>query len=181
MSPPNNIRICVPIGFASQLAQPPQQALPNLDTIYPYSSGNPPGTPTTRTNDSPNTAISQSWGEYAQSFHATMYLLWTPSPTGFLPACPNGVACTVPIPLGSVNWQFGADPINTLAQQTSNNTTWLFNYPQPGTSGVAAPQGFQVFNFGSSPSFPFDYPTWTNVVSTMQDIDDPAYYSCVSK
>jgi hypothetical protein len=117
-----------------------------LDNTYPYQNN------TSSTNDSPGIELLPSDGEGAESFNATMYLLWTPNAAS---GCTNGSACTIPVPLGYVSWTFSGDAINTLTNQSSTNTTWIKS------CGQGSANAFQT----SSPSqSSFGYPAWTNVI-----------------
>jgi hypothetical protein len=112
-----------------------------LDNFYPY----PPASPTT-TNDSPNNVLTANLGELQRSFNANMYLMWKPTAD---PACTDGASCTIPVPLGSVNWGWSGDAINTLSTTTGvNGTTWKLSC---GTSANA-------FQASSA------YPRWNNTV-----------------
>jgi hypothetical protein len=67
-----------------------------------------------------------------------MYLMWTPTED---PGCTGGAACTIPVPLGYVNWAVGATA-------TLQSDKWV-----PSGSGSA-----NAFVASSS------YPTWTSWV-----------------
>jgi hypothetical protein len=142
---------------------------PGLDNWYPYKTD--PGQPNT-TNDSPgmNLAAFDShdaqipMGEGAESFVATMYLMWDPAlPSGCLTAStnPEGQStpshCTsIPIPVGNVSWGFGGDAINSLTNQPSTSTTWILN------GGCSAPNPAQP-----QPVTSTTFPQWNNAVHNL--------------
>ena len=106
----------VPLGGA---ADPSNNALNQLDGIYPYPVLSP-----TRTEDSPNMVFSGGLGEASIAFDATMYVLWDPAlPAGCIPAwsdntkpfyTPHPSTCSsIPVPLGSVQWTWSACAINS--------------------------------------------------------------------
>jgi hypothetical protein len=130
---------------------------------YPYSSvesSQGASIPNNIARDNPEAPLSQSWGEFARSFSATMYLMWTPTASS---ACPsnNGNICTIPIPLGSVNqnlpWNFSGDAINTLSTIASGisgtTTTWRLNY-----NGQPPTPAFQAILPNTNPNQSF--PAW---------------------
>jgi hypothetical protein len=129
---------CIPESFASD----PKHS-PELDTRYPADTG-------LSTNDNPAISLDSTIGEMSRTLSATMYLMWTPNADSL---CTSGSACTIPVPLGYVNWNFCGDSINTLAQQ-SNSTTWILNRqsetPSPAPFDASAP----------SPQNNYSYPTW---------------------
>ncbi len=108
-----------------------------LDKSYPYGDpygAQPIGTVSTTkiTNDtaqdSPYIPLPPIWGEVKRAFSATMYLMWDPAlPVG----CKPGYTCTsIPIPLGSLNWQWTGDAINTLQPQVNQDVLfplWVKN------------------------------------------------------
>lgn len=142
-SPPANSQTCVPSGFVTSSS-------PELDNTYPYHMFNPPDS----TLDAPAQEPLPQEGEAARSFSANMYLVWTPSADS---RCPSGNACTIPVPLGSVSWQYFADATNTLANQT-NGTTWLPSEGQGQYPGLGSANPFQPVNLAA---FPYGYPMWT--------------------
>lgn len=113
-----------------------------LDNYYPYPiiSGSP-----NVTNDSPGMELLSTFGEGAESFSATMYLMWDPAlPSGCSPATtvgdpetgavtmtPSHCTGSIPIPIGNVTWGFSGNGLNTLKSQTSTNTTWILNCGAP--------------------------------------------------
>jgi hypothetical protein len=145
--PPANRQTCVPSGFYLSSS-------PELDNVYPY-----PGTSYTAT-DSPGQALITYVGETARSFSATMYLLWTPQGDS---RCPSGNACVIPVPLGSVSWQYFADATNTLVNQT-NGTTWIPSSgqgPNGQYAGLGSANEFQDNIITNQTVSPFGYPIWT--------------------
>jgi hypothetical protein len=78
--------------------------------------------------DSPFSALAVGQGEFSRSFSATMYLEWVPIADG---SCTAGSICTVPVPLGSVNWQWQGSATDTLRPETDTNGVayklWLHN------------------------------------------------------
>jgi hypothetical protein len=132
------------------VATPPQSAapfVPGLDNTYPYGGTN-------STNDSPGIALDTSQNELAETFSATMYLLWTPpGPSG----C-SGSECTVPVPLGSIAWGFNGDAVNQQQLDVTNaDQTWVVSCGQP----LPAEPTFQQGNSSNS------YPTWTAVAKNV--------------
>jgi hypothetical protein len=116
-------------------------------------------------------------GEVADSFNATMYLMWDPTLPGQGQAQPCSAAsnlwsteadnwdptpstCTgsIPVPIAFTNWGYRGDAINTLQYQMNNGTTWMLNCPlnppAPPTPTVT-PTNPKAYNFG--------YPFWTSV------------------
>jgi hypothetical protein len=139
------VRYCVDSAFLSDTS-------PALDTSYPTDTG-------PAADDSPSVPLQASTlsngniGEIAGGVKFTMYSMWTPNAAS---GCTNGAACTVPVPLGTVSWQYSGDAINTLTQQTSNGTNWTI--APPGCASPGAP-GTAPFRPGAS------YPQWTRPVS----------------
>jgi len=142
----------------------PNPSNPQLDKEYPYSatlnSSPNPLIPNDIATDNPTsrTAMDQRVAEFARSFTATMYLLWTPTANNTCQSL-NGNACTIPVPLGSINpnagWHFVGDTINALNTTGAvNGTTWIMQYnPQP-----ARPQFQQNTNPSTAQNSGF--PTW---------------------
>jgi hypothetical protein len=139
--------LVIPSGDTST----PNNASSQLDGTYPYFNG---PNYSNATWDSPGLGLLHDWGEGAESFNATMYVLWDPAlPVGCIPAwtdtqttpyyTPHASTCTsIPIPLGSVQWGWSACAINALAPAAGSGTTpsWFL---QCGTgsgnsSGVAS-------------------------------------------
>jgi hypothetical protein len=69
----------------------------------------------------------------ADFFKATAYLMWTPN-AAF--EC-TGAACTIPVPLATLDWSWGADAINTLKNQPDNGSTWMLTGCQTCSNGLA--------------------------------------------
>ena len=133
---------------------------PALDLGYPYgynSSGNPLGTVTTThgvtndtSQDSPYSVLPSLYGELARYFTATMYVMWVPPAD---PRCNNGIACTIPAPIGSISWKAAGDAINTLQPWSGSgytDTVWVKSCQNP-----PAASGFQTSSA---------YPTWSTVI-----------------
>jgi len=142
----------------------PLNASNQLDGTYPYAFGGPPNA----TWDSPGRGLLSSWGEAAEPFTATMYVLWDPAipPTGqqtCTPAwtdtttspyyTPHASTCTsTPIPLGSVQWHWSACAINALAAAGGEITPSWFKQCGTGSgnsSGVAS--GYPEWSSGTGP------------------------------
>jgi len=128
---------------------------PPLDARYPAYYGTL-GSNQAQFWDSPDVATSP---EVARNFAATTYLMWDPS----LPAgCTPGVNCTssIPVPLGTLTWQWSGDGIDTLSSTLGQNgSTSILNY-----GGSSASQ-LQL----SSPcadTMNYCYPTWKTVIPT---------------
>jgi hypothetical protein len=135
---------------------PPSDAIsstPELDGGYPYgvlSNGQPLGNVTTTnvTNDtatdSPFIALAVAQGELSRSFNATMYLMWVPNAASGCSATANN-PCTVPIPLGSVNWQWQGSATDTLRQAVDTHaviySVWILNGCSPQQSNGGFQQG----------------------------------------
>jgi len=116
---------------------PTPGVFPGLDTGYPYSTVN---LALTTAYDNPWVSLPTSgYNKVSRAFSAKMNLMWTPTPDA---AC-TGAACTIPVPLGSVNWKVSATA--TL----NAGGTWV-----PSGGGSA---GAFVANTA--------YPTWTNWVT----------------
>lgn len=156
LQPPGVAVACTPFGTPG---------LPNLDNSYPYGQGinpspvtTPCATPTQQciTNsqavDSPAGPLPFVNGERQRIFSATMYLEWIPNAD--LSGCGFGADCTIPVPMGTIPWQWEGDAINTLKQQP-NTTNWKFSGGCP--KNIGQPQ-FQNANVG----FPaFGYASWS--------------------
>jgi hypothetical protein len=105
---------------------------PFLDTLYPYDTGS-------TTDDSPRTVLDSTTSkELIRNFSAIMYLMWTPPEASW---CQNGSACTIPVPLGSVHWQWSGDAVYNSVSQA-----WTLN------SSTKSADPFQSSNA---------FPTWT--------------------
>jgi len=137
------VRYCVNSVFSADTS-------PALDRGYPTDVG--PGT-----DDSPSVPLQASTptngniGEIAGGAKFMMYPMWTPAAAS---GCVNGNACTVPVPLGTVTWQYSGDAINALTPQP-NGTDWTLGPPgcaSPNTTGAAP------FTPGTS------YPGWNRVL-----------------
>jgi hypothetical protein len=93
-----------------------------VDTHYPTYQGDVPYLP----NDSPSVSLTPVLKELSTSFSATMYLMWT-----------SGLKNAIPVPLGSLQWQFSGDAILTDAKtnqwiiQSGNGSAGAF---QPNTT-----------------------------------------------
>jgi hypothetical protein len=122
---------------------------PVLDNRYPYGSTYSVNATNDLVVDVPALPLCQQWGEAARSFSATMYLLWTPDAGAS--GCSGG-ACTIPIPLGSVNWQWSGDAINTLLPFLPSGAGYTVAAP-----GCGSP--LQTAGFVSASM----YPSWTAV------------------
>jgi len=124
---------CVPSFFA-------QDPSPELDSQYPTAAG-------FTFQDAPATYGLQSAyvgdvaGEEKASKSFSTYLMWNPNLQG-----------SIPVPLGSVSWQYACDAVNALTGQ-SNNTTWTLACATPQTPGSVQ------FSPGTS------YPQWTKVAA----------------
>jgi hypothetical protein len=99
----------------------PSSGSPKLDNTYPYSIVTTTNVTNDGANDSPSVPLPPPWGELARSFSANMYLMWVPPA---LSGCSNGTSCTIPVPLGSFQWSWSGDGINTL--MPSNNSGVVF-------------------------------------------------------
>jgi hypothetical protein len=100
---------------------PPTSAGTGLDGIYPY-----PQLSNISTADTPaRSDLLAGLGEAAETFSAKMYVLWDPTlPAGCTPATTNtsqqiytssqSTCTSIPVPLASVIWTWGACAINQL-------------------------------------------------------------------
>lgn len=144
-----------------------------LDSSYPY--GFLPdrtrlgGVYTSNVNDdtskdSPNINLLQRYGEVRRDFTATMYLMWNPT----LPAAncnPNDIipplSCTsIPVPLGTLSWQWTGDAINTLQPQQNRFAAYVFWNECCGTGSKPA----LFVQSDSSPGNNYGFPTWQTTV-----------------
>ncbi|WP_263416482.1 hypothetical protein [Terriglobus albidus] len=145
----------------------PNNASNQLDGTYPYASGiNPNGTYSSNaTWDSPGRGLLHSWGEAAEPFRATMYVLWDPAlPAGCIPAWVDTTidpykphasqGCTsIPIPLGSVQWSWSACAINALAPAPGGGTTpsWFLQCGTGSGNTAGAGSGYPQWLSGTGP------------------------------
>jgi hypothetical protein len=133
---------------------------PMLDKTYPYEYPYGTGSTVTTSNggvtndtamDSPLTDLVDNNGEMARSFTAVMYLEWLPTADN---SCTDGTACTIPAPLGSIQWQWAGDAINTLLQGVPIN-------------GGTVPYHVWTLNCGTNPTPNFQQggslPVWSAV------------------
>ncbi len=128
-----------------------------LDNVYPYSSGAANSSAGFLTGDSPATPL--AYKELAQTFIATMYLLWDPTLDAMGQSTCSAASVTqagvptpsncasIPVPIGSIGWKWKGDVIDTLQAQ-SNGTDYTLS------CGTKAPSGWV-----SSSS----YPVWQSV------------------
>jgi hypothetical protein len=127
-----------------------------LDKQYPASAG-------LSSQDSPAGPISNDQ-ELNRIFTATMYLLWDPTlsaagqSTCRAAAPPNSAStcASIPVPIGYVSWGFAADVIQTLKNQVSTGTTWIFN-----CSSISPPSPSFHSITNVSQENGYGYPTWT--------------------
>jgi hypothetical protein len=137
---------------------------PELDGTYPYGNGTGAvytvSNPNDTAIDGPGNTLPDIYGEWQDSMNATMYLSWVP---GLSAACTAGNGCTIPVPLGSLNWWWAGDAINALQPQT-NLTDWVLSC---GTNacGQNRQQPSITFQTAAPSSDPnYSYPTWANTV-----------------
>jgi hypothetical protein len=73
-----------------------------------------------------------------------------------LTGCPAGNACTIPVPLGSVDWAWWGDAINTLIEGSfaAGVPSWAKH--------DASPAGDSIFVPDSS------FPTWNSTITAQQ-------------
>ena len=98
-----------------------------------------------RFRDNPDFSLQTSYGAVTNvtavndsPFSATMYLMWTPPAAS---GCPNGSACTIPVPLGSVTWQWAGD-----ATYNSSSQTWSVKSGSGSANAFAASNSFPSWN-----------------------------------
>lgn len=112
----NGVIRCIPTSFAADPS-------PELDEQYPYTTG-----PTM--SDAPAIILGPAYtgdvaGEVQFTNSFSTYLMWNPN----LPE-------SIPVPLGSVAWQWACDAVNALTGQ-SNGTNWIRACSAPQTPGSA--------------------------------------------
>jgi len=91
--------------------------------------------------DSPASNLVIHSGEYQRSFNATMYLEWVPNMDNH---CIVGT-CTIPAPLGLINWQWSGDVIDTLQPNPGTGYEyWVMNPNCSGGAPCSVPQPFQA-------------------------------------
>jgi hypothetical protein len=144
---------------------------PQLDGTYPYGGnclGQTPcevitnGVLYNTAQDSPGLVLMQQFGEEARSFSAQMYLMWTPNNDS---RC-TGTGCTIPVPFGSITWQFQGDAVNTLrvvskttVSGTATFPVWTLNTLSSNDAGWESDTGFQPGN---------SFPSWQNTDTNPQ-------------
>jgi hypothetical protein len=134
---------------------PPANALNQLDGVYPYPNDD---IISSTAEDSPGRPLDSVLGEGAESFDATMYVLWDPAlPAGCTPAKTDDSTapytstvshCTsIPVPLASVRWKWTPCAINSLAPAPSSGTipSW-FRKCGPGLANPAQASGYPTWN-----------------------------------
>lgn len=104
-----------------------------LDNTYPYPSNG--GGSTISTDDSPSIGLYSNDTEATVSFGAIMYFMWQSN-------TPN----SIPVPLGSVSWQWTGDAVN-------NGSLWALN---PNSNNTGSSNGFVASNA---------YPEWSTHVT----------------
>jgi len=129
----------------------PPNASNQLDGIYPYPST------IGITSDAPGRPLYSGFGEAAEAFDATMYVLWDPAiPPAGQPTCATASVDTstvpytshastcssIPVPLGSVEWKWSACVINSGA---GASPSW-FSSCGPGYASLAAANGYPQWN-----------------------------------
>jgi hypothetical protein len=112
----------------------PLDQSPELDGTYNPASYTGP-----TFSDTPWTPLpfesADTEGEVQRSFKATAYLMWTPNAA---PGC-TGAACTILVPLATLNWSWAGDAINTLTNQPNNGSTWMLTGCQGCSNGPVQP------------------------------------------
>jgi hypothetical protein len=104
---------------------------PFLDTKYKLSTTN-------TWNDNPSSPLNSStFKELTRSFSATVYLMWDP-----------GLLNSVPVPLGSVSWQWAGDAIYHGTSWTVKSSSSSANLFQPSS---AYPQWTRYSDYTSYP------------------------------
>jgi IPT/TIG domain len=134
----------------------PKNATNQLDGSYPYFNG--PGYANV-TWDSPGRGLLHDWGEGAEPFNATMYVLWDPAlPAGCTPAwtdtktspyVDHASTCTsIPIPLGSVQWGWSACAINA---GVSSEPSWFLQCGTGSGNAAGVASGYPHWASGTGP------------------------------
>jgi hypothetical protein len=125
-----------------------------LDNAYPYPTVSDLTDDGARSAfDIPGILLAPQFGEAKFSMNSTMWLQFKPDPSSLY--CSNAAAiCTMPVPLGSVNWLTNGDTINTLKTQ-QNQTTWT----DPVCGATTTNPASNPFKL-RDPSIP--YPSWSH-------------------
>ena len=154
-SPDSSLR-CTPNALSNG-----QQALDDaggLSFYYPLTQN--PCSSTSTTSDSPSVGLapytpSAAVGELLNSMSFAMYLMWDPQqPSGCTPMGTAGArtTCTsIPVPLGTLNWHWSCDGINT-SQGQANGTNW--------TKGCTPVISAGTFTAGDA------FPSWQTYLSS---------------
>jgi hypothetical protein len=137
----------------------PSNASNQIDGIYPYFNGTQ-----NTTWDSPARSLHTYFGEGAEAFSATMYVLWDAAlPAGCTPAwtdtssppyVPHASTCTsTPIPLGSVQWSWSPCAINALALAAGGGTTpsWFTQCGIGSGNSTGVASGYPQWTSGTGP------------------------------
>jgi hypothetical protein len=119
-----------------------------LDSSYPYANGNTVG-------DSPEVQLVPANGEMEDHFIATMYLMWKPQADT---TCSEN--CTVEVALGSVQWAYINDGIETLDPTISSPPTSLHGWVPAMSTCTSATAGTYAAQGGT-----MAYPKWTNTIA----------------
>ena len=146
----------------------PKGGLPataELDDTYPYSNTN--SADPNPFNDAPATPLYDS--EVAQVFAARTYLMWDPAlPSGCHPAntdragisTPSDCSRSIPIPLGSINWNWSGNVLRLgITQPAPNNTDYKL---------CCGPESEGTFSSGGG------YPQWQAIAAKVPI----SQYSC---
>ena len=138
-----------------------------LDGTYPYGTlGDGTAVGTVTSNGAPNNTAVDNPGvflfsaEVAHAQNSTMFLMWTPNVAG---ACNDGTdpsPCAVPVPLGSISWQWSGDAIDTLRQAIGTDSQGTFSYVQWIVNCGSASNMGSPFEYGFQTLGP-PYPVWT--------------------
>jgi hypothetical protein len=103
-----------------------------LDTAYPYPPvpGFVGGDGALKVTDTPGAFLLPTNGERNFNQNSTMWLQFTPEANELFCGSASA-ACTLVVPVGSVNWTANGDAINTLKPQSvpnqQNTSTWILN------------------------------------------------------
>lgn len=121
----NGAQYCTDAAFPIDPATNLASTVPALDNVDPYDTG-------LTTRDSPGSPLNATVGadligEQKNATSFKMFLMWNPD-------LPNSIR----VPLGTIDWQWACDAINTLTPQPApNNTNWVAACAVPQTPGTA--------------------------------------------
>jgi hypothetical protein len=133
---------------------------PVLDTQYPYGTASSSSTAVS-TNDTPGIPLNliAYWEVAGLTFNARMYLMWMPQARS---ACQTQ-ACTIPIPIGYVDWSWTGDTVNQKQLDTDGTIDDSWIPPAPPVSTGGPKNAANPFTQAGSIN---DIPQWQNWVGS---------------